>query len=189
MKLDERLKAFAAKVKSDIRDLATKVGDITTLKTTAKTDVVSAVNELASKVVAVGDLSQLSTADKTDLVKAINELNSLAKNATGIDDSAGDGVTNKTWSADKIGDSILASVNALESKLTNGAGSALDTFKELADALNNNPNFATELATTMSKMVRVDVAQTFTQAEKTQACQNIGIGDPDTDFVAYYNSL
>lgn len=189
MKLDERIKLFAAKVKDDIRNVLNKIGDLTTLVTSKKTSLVEAINELATKVTDVGDLSTLTTSDKTSLVKAINELNSLATNASGIDDTAGDGVANKTWSADKIGDSILASVTALETKLTNGAGAALDTFKELADAINNNPNFASELATTMGNMVRVDVVQTFTQAQKKQACENIGIGDPDTDLVAYYNSL
>lgn len=193
MQMIDRLKALTAQVKNDIKNIGAKIGDITTLKTTAKSDLTVAVNELADNVSAIisktGDLTLLSTADKSSLVNAINELSGIVQNATGIDDTAGDGVTNKTWSADKIGDTILSQLNALETKLTNGAGGALDTFKELADALNNNPNFASELATTMANMVRVDTVQTFTQVEKTQACNNIGIGDPDTDLVAYYNSI
>ena len=43
-------------------------------------------------------------------------------------------------------------------------------------------------ATQMGKLVRVDAAQTFTVAERAQGCANLGIGNPDTDFVAAYNA-
>lgn len=38
----------------------------------------------------------------------------------------------------------------------------------------------------MSKRVRVDAAQTFTTAEKLQGCNNLGIGDPEHDFLGDY---
>ena len=44
------------------------------------------------------------------------------------------------------------------------------------------------LAEQMGKRVRVDAAQTFTVVEQAQGCANLGIGDPDTDFVAVYNT-
>lgn len=31
-------------------------------------------------------------------------------------------------------------------------------------------------------------AQTLTTEQKLQACTNLGIGDPDTDFLTYYNN-
>ncbi|MEY2863134.1 MAG: hypothetical protein RLY58_841 [Pseudomonadota bacterium] len=142
-----------------------------------------------------GSLSSLSTSSKNNLVAAINEVYSLAQTSTAlINDSAGDGVTNKTWSADKIYDSILASINALRTELTAGASSALDTFAELATALGNDPNFASTIAAGLNNRVRFDSAQTLTAAQKTQARDNIGaqdaaaIGNPDTDLAAIYNA-
>lgn len=48
-----------------------KIGDITTLTTTAKTNTVVAINELDTSI---GDLSTLTTAKKASAVEAINEL-------------------------------------------------------------------------------------------------------------------
>lgn len=52
---------------------------------------------------AKGDLSSLSTTSKTNLVAALNEIYTMAQSATGvINDAATSGTTNKTWSVDKI---------------------------------------------------------------------------------------
>ena len=129
-----------------------------------------------------GTLTELTTTDKTSLVKAINELKSSIANATKINDTS----TSKsaTWSSDKINTSINNAVSAL----VNGAGTTLDTLKELAAALGNDANFATTIATQMGKRVRVDAAQTFTVAEQAQGCANLGIGNPDTDLLAVYTA-
>ena len=129
-----------------------------------------------------GTLTALTTTDKTSLVKAINELKSSIANATNINDTSTS--TSATWSSDKINTSINNAVSAL----VNGAGTTLDTLKELADALGNDANFATSIATQMGKRVRVDAPQTFTVTEQAQGCANLGIGNPDTDFVAEYTS-
>lgn len=129
-----------------------------------------------------GTLTALTTTDKTSLVKAINELKSSIANATNINDTSTS--TSATWSSDKINSSINNAVSAL----VNGAGTTLDTLKELADALGNDPNFATTIATQMGKRVRVDAPQTFTVTEQAQGCANLGIGNPDTDFVAAYTA-
>ena len=129
-----------------------------------------------------GTLTALTTTDKTSLVNAINELKTSIANVTNINDTS----TSKsaTWSSDKINTSINNAVSAL----VNGAGTTLDTLKELANALGNDANFATTIATQMGKRVRVDAAQTFTVAEQAQGCANLDIGNPDTDFVAAYNT-
>ena len=53
-----------------------KVGDTSSLTTTANTDLVSAINEVDGNV---GDLSGLSTTAKNNLVAAVNELNQNMK--------------------------------------------------------------------------------------------------------------
>lgn len=140
--------------------------------------------------IADGDLSSLTTTNKTNLVEAINELKTLTGQPSGaqIDDLATDGATNVVWSADKVYDAILEAKNEVKDDLTNGAGAALDTLKELADALDNNPSFATDIATALTKRVRVDAIQSFTAAEKKQGCENLGIGDPDYDFLSDYTA-
>ena len=129
-----------------------------------------------------GTLTALTTTDKTSLVNAINELKTAIAKTTDINDASTS--ASATWSSDKINTSINNAVAAL----VNGAGTTLDTLKELAGALGNDANFATTIATQMGKRVRVDAAQTFTVAEQAQACANLGIGNPDTDFVAAYNT-
>ena len=146
---------------------------------------------------AQGSLSALSTTAKTSLVAAINEIHGLVGGSTGgapIDDTAGDGATTVTWSADKIFDAIEAAKTAVKNDLTAGAAAALDTLSELAAALNNDPAFAATIAAEIANRVRFDAAQTLTQPQMAQARANIGaqsaaaIGDPDHDFVADYTA-
>ena len=129
-----------------------------------------------------GLLDSLSTTSKASLVDAINELYLSISSASGIDDNTENAIT--TWSSTKIKESITTAI----SELVNGSGSALDTLKELADALGNDADFAVTLAEQMGKRVRVDESQMFTTAEQLMACTNIGIGDPDTDFVTAYTT-
>jgi hypothetical protein len=144
--------------------------------------------------IARGDLTALSTTAKSNLVAAINEVRQIAIDASGgtggasIDDTATNGATSVTWSADKIFDSIEAAKIAVKNDLTAGASSAYDTFQELQALLEADETLTASLADAVSKRVRYDAAQTLTVAEKLQACTNIGIGDPDSDFVAVYNT-
>ncbi|EQM71752.1 hypothetical protein QYE80_27185 [Pseudomonas tohonis] len=161
MSLETKVIAVAQAIGADIKLLTAKVGDLTSLPTTAKGSLVAAIIELHG-LIGTGGVE--------------------------IDDAAGDGDTGVTWSADKIVDSIELAKQAVKDSILDGAGAALDTLKELADALNNDPNFSTTIATQISSRVRYDAAQTLTTAQRLQACQNIGIGDPEADFVAAYNT-
>lgn len=163
--LEQRVVAFAQAVGGDVKLLSGKQGDLATLNTTHKSTLVGAVNELLAAIGSAG---------------------------ASIDDNAGDGNTGVTWSADKIHDTIEAAKLAVKNELTAGAGAALDTLAELAAAINNDPSFATTLATQLANRVRFDAAQVLTAAQKTQACSNIGavsvadVGNTDRDFVADY---
>lgn len=161
MTMETRLIALAQAIGADVKSLRAAQGDLTSLSTTAKGSLVAAINEVVALVGAGG---------------------------VQINDAAGNGDTGVTWSADKIFDSIELAKQAVKDSILGGAGAALDTLKELADALNNDPNFAATIATQISNRVRYDAAQTLTTAQRLQACQNIGIGDPEADFVAAYNT-
>ena len=131
------------------------------------------------------DLSALTTTQKTSLVAAINELKSSIT-ALGTPLTISDSTSNTTqvWSSSKVASEIQAAKDAI----TNGAASALDTLSELAAALGNDANFASTLTTALGYRLRFDAAQTLTVGQITQACANIGIGEPNTDFVTTFNS-
>lgn len=130
--------------------------------------IVQSINAVNSKV---GTLSSLTTTDKTSLVAALNEVRAMVGAAgAAIDDAAT--ATGTTWSSSKIQQQITAAITAL----INGAGGADDTLQELADKI-------TALAQADSGLVSTAAVQSFTEAQQLQACQNIGIGDPTTNFV------
>ena len=137
---------------------------------------------------AVGSLGSLTTTAKSSLVVAINEIAQAVTGASGIDDSAVSGAS--TWSSNKINTEITGAI----SDLVGGAGTALDTLKELADALGNDPSFAATIATQIANRVRFDDVQVLTAPQKAQACDNIGAaslvatGDLDRDFAAAYTA-
>ena len=177
MSLELKIAALINAVGGDVKALTTKIGDTTSLTTTAKANLVAAINEVKTAVTA------------------------LQAGSTTINDTAGDGATTVTWSADKIHDEIVAAVTAAKNDLLGGAGSALDTLKELADALNNDASYATNIAAMLTKRLAVDAVQTFTNAEKIQGRQNIGaaadaelqqlktdLGNVDADLVALYTT-
>ena len=130
------------------------------------------------------DLSALTTTQKASLVAAINELKTAVDNAgSSITISDSSSSTTQVWSSSKVASEITAAKNAL----TNGAAAALDTLSELASALGNDANFASTITTALGYRLRFDAVQTLTTGQKTQACTNLGIGEPDTDFVTTFN--
>lgn len=160
MSLETRIIALAQAVGSDIKTLTTGQGTLSGLSTTAKSNLVAAINEL---VTAIGG-------------------------KPAINDSATNGATTVTWSADKIFDTIEAAKATVKNDLTAGAASALDTLNELATALGNDPSFATNIATQIANRIRYDAAQTLTLPQQQQACTNIGVGDPDHNFLTEYTA-
>ena len=170
MTLEQRLIALAQAMGADVKALLAAQGSLSALTTTAKNNLVAAVNELKTAV------------------------DAAAGGGVSIDDGAGDGATGVTWSADKIFDAIEVAKTAVKNDLTAGAAAALDTLSELAAALNNDPAFAATIAAEVANRVRYDAAQTLTQPQMAQARANIGalgaadVGDTDHDFVADYNA-
>lgn len=68
---------------------------------------------------------------------------------------------------------IAAAIKAAIDGVVNGSGAALDTLKELADALGNDPQFATTVSNALGVRVRVDAAQSFSLAQKAQGRGNL----------------
>ncbi len=159
MSLETQIIALAQAIGADIKDARTKQGDLTGLTTAAKGSLVAAINELKAALGSAG---------------------------AAINDTATNGATTVTWSADKIFDTIEAAKLAVKSDLTNGAAAALDTLSELATALGNDPSFAATMATALTNRVRYDAVQTLTVPQQLQACSNIGVGNPERNFATDY---
>lgn len=124
--------------------------------------------------IADGDLTSLSTRAKANLVAAINEVYAIAQAGTGvIDDLAAANATTKTYSVQKIGQSITDAISALRDELRAGAGEALDTFAEVAAQLAADETVATALATAVANRVRFDAAQVLTTDQQATARNNI----------------
>lgn len=68
---------------------------------------------------------------------------------------------------------VAAAIQQAVSDLVNGSGAALDTLKELADALGNDPEFATTVSNALALRIRVDAAQSFSLAQKAQGRSNL----------------
>jgi hypothetical protein len=59
--------------------------------------------------------------------------------------------------------------------LLNGAPGALDTLKELADAIGDDANFAATVTAALANRLRVDAVQSLSPAQKAQAQANLGL--------------
>lgn len=144
------------------------------------------------------NLNALTTTEKGNLVAALNDLQSqlnvvVANAGATISDSST--ATSSTWSSSKINTQI----NAAVSNLVNGSPAALDTLKELSDALGGNASFATDITTALGNRVRTDVnTQNLTETQKGNARTNLDVysktevdtklGDTERDLVAVYTA-
>ncbi len=153
MSLETSLSAFITAVGADIKNNNIRIGDLTTLTTTQKANLVSALNELKGEV---------------------STLQGQIASSTNINDTGAPTSTTETYSISKILDSINTSIVAVKADILGSAPAALDTLQELAEALSSNPSFATDIATAIGNRVRFDEAQTLTAAQQLRARQNIG---------------
>ncbi len=161
MSQELKLIALAQAIAGDVKLLTNRIGDLTSLPTTAKGNIVAAIQEIYTLMGQAGAV---------------------------IDDAAGNGATSVTWSADKIYDMIELAKAAVKTDLLGGATAAFDTLKELQDLITGDESIVSALSTKVGEKVSFAEVQTLTTAQRLQACQNLGIGDPETDLVAVYNT-
>ena len=168
----------SSKVKSLIDEINTILG---TLTASGYADVGTGLKTLKDKV----DALEQKTVDLTELIKdtetsTTSVWSSTKTNAT-ITDAVG---TAKSELTDKINVDVAKVKSDI---LGAGVPETLDTLKEIADTLNGDAALVANLSVALNNRVRFDQDQVLETAQKTRACTNIGIGEPDTDFVAIYN--
>ena len=156
--LKENLELFATKVGTTIKGIKTSIGETSTLKTTDKT-VVGSANELFEK---------------------IKTIETAQASSSSINDTSASSAT--AYSSQKT-EQLIAQAKA---DIMNGATSAMDTFKEVEDAISNNKTVATGLVDAVGKRLRIDEAQTLTSDQKTAVETTLNIGDTSTDFAAVF---
>lgn len=177
--LETRMVDLAKAVGAEIKTNRSAIGGLGSLSTTAKGNLVAAINELLSKAnataSAVGTTGSLSTTAKDNLVAALNEVHAQVKaiDVTSVIDDTKTGAANKTFSIDKILDLLAVQKAAIVQQVTGGiTDTTMDTLAEIAEFLKGNA--AGGMVDALGKRVRVDAVQTFTEEQKVQGRSNIG---------------
>ena len=116
---------------------------------------------------------------KDDIASALAAIAALPSVASLINDAAGTGVTDKTWSADKLVSEFAATITAAvaqaKTEIVDGAPTALNTLLEIANWIASNESQATAILLALENRVRFDAPQTLSAAEQEQAQANIGV--------------
>lgn len=114
-----------------------------------------------------------------DIAAALAAIAALPSVASLINDAAGAGVTNKTWSADKLVSEFAATITAAvaqaKTEIVDGAPAAYDTLLEIANYISTDQTQAAAILLALDNRVRFDAAQTLSAAEQEQAQANIGV--------------
>lgn len=143
------------------------------------------------------DNSALLTTAKGNLVAAINELKtSIDAIDAGaiIDDTAVAGGA-VVWSVDKVIAELAATATSVAAAIIGGASGAYDTLVEIQAILVGDDASIATIMTALGNRVRVDTAaQGLTGTQKGNARTNIDaygsveLGNPDTDLVAVFEA-
>ena len=116
---------------------------------------------------------------KDDIAAALAAIAALPSVASLINDAAGAGVTNKTWSADKLVSEFAATITAAvaqaKTEIVDGAPAAYDTLLEIASYISTDQTQAAAILLALDNRVRFDAAQALSAAEQEQAQANIGV--------------
>jgi len=183
--LEDRIKLLAQGIATDIKDLTSNIGALQSLPTSNKNSVVESLAELFNLLpsTGVGDmLKSANLAGLTDVVAARSNLDVMSTTQVTFAISAitlaGLGGVDQT--------TVDTTVNAAIQQVLGMPPETFNTLAEIATELEaDNTAFAT-LTNTVSTKVSFSAAQTLTAAQKAQACANIGVGNPDRNFLADY---
>ena len=128
---------------------------------------VNAAKEAATTAAAGANVAKTASEAQTALAKKATDDANAAKNAsvtqTGLAKKATDDANAAALAANNAVSGVDAKVQAAIDKLVAGAPDALDTLIELANALNNDPNFAATIATELGKKLNItDIVNNLT---------------------------
>jgi di/tripeptidase len=165
--------------------LATRISDLATRIATEVKSLRTLINGNAA------DLSALTTTAKTNLVAALNEVRALASGNAGAAINDASTATTSVWSSSKVSSQITTQVNALLGASTPAALDTLDELANaLGDDANFAGTMTTALANRVRyDAAQTLTAPQKAQAKSNiDAYGNLEIGNPDSDFVATFNA-
>ena len=123
------------------------------------------------------DLSALNTTAKTNLVAAINELQAglaaVSAEGAGIDDNVTS--TTAVWSSSKV----VEQLQAYKDSILGGASAAYDTLVELQAYIEDHEGDLGALLTSIANKVSFSEAQSLTSPQQAQARSNINAAAED----------
>lgn len=145
-------------------------------------------DDMNLRIAAIGILANLTTTNKNSLVEAINEVAAASPSGALLAANDLSDVNDTAAALANLGGLTQAEVDARVQLVVDAAPAALDTLNEIAAALGDDANFSATITAALGERVRFDAAQTKTAGEQLQACQNIGVGDPEQDLLNVYTT-
>ena len=177
---EQKLIALANGVGADVKTIRNVIGAfvLSTLTVPGATSLISALNTHQSQIAAL-EAAPPSYTDAQANAVALALLD--ARQGTIATPSATQYATTQG-----VVDALNTQVDGLREEILGGAPEALNTLNELAQAFNNNPDVIANLTAALGSRVAVDQAQAFTPEQRRQGAENIGMGNPNHDFLADY---
>lgn len=187
MSLEIRVIALAQAIGDDVQALLQQDGNLANLNTTDKTSLVNAINEVLAAIASGGGGDMLKSENLSGLTNYVVARTNLDVRSTAqVTSEISAAIAAITLAA--LGGLTQAEVDARVQVIVDSAPAALDTLNEIAAALGDDPNFATTIANTISQKVDYTVVQSLTAPQQLQACENIGVGNPEHDFLTDYTT-
>ena len=114
---------------------ATSIGTLSNLTTTAKSDLVSAINEVDNDLSGIGDLTTLTTSTKSSCVGAINEVDADIGLLSNLTTTAKTNLVSAVNEVDGLANTI-GDINDLETTVKTNTVSAINDLKANIDNFN-----------------------------------------------------
>lgn len=159
--LQQRVTELAQAIGTELKKTNTNVGTLTALQTTARDNLVNAINEVKLKV------DDLAAAQKEPIV---------------IDDLTAAG--NKVFSS-------IKTESLINEKITELLGSApeeYNTLKEIADYIASDKTVGEGIVAKLANCLRLDEAMVLSEQQRTNVETTLNLGAVDTDFTAAFNA-
>lgn len=113
-------------IQNEASEIRGEIGTLSSLTTTAKTNLVAAINEVQSEVntnkTAIGTLSSLTTTAKNNLVAAVNEVQSEVNTAKSTADTNKTAIGTLSSLTTSNKSNVVAAINELQSEVNTVAG-------------------------------------------------------------------
>lgn len=124
-----------------------------------------------------GALAGLSTQHKASIVGAINELETKIVTA-----SSG------AVSSSVVDNKIQTAIAGLKTEIMgDNVPAALDTLKEIADAIQNDQTATSAMATAIADRIKLDSVQQLTVQQKQNVETTLNLGNTGVDLVSVFN--